>query len=198
MGALGVAAGGKPGPDGERIALVIPVTVVVAGARVLVEVAVLPARGVVLTRDPAIVGGLGVVAGAEAVGIVRVDQPVPVVVEQIPTLIDVVLALRGDERATGGTAARGGGPIHADENIVAAGGRDEQQRQRPDEGSRRGAVDRRVPAGAQGTPTFGRCADPGYVLLNSSARCLASDASPSRRSASIAMTSRSWVSAPLG
>src|SRR5262249_1289991 len=49
-------------PSLERVAGVVPVAIVVAGARVLVEVAILLAGGVVLARDPAVEAVFGVVA----------------------------------------------------------------------------------------------------------------------------------------
>ncbi len=76
----------------ERIAFLTPKTLVVTRARVLIEIAVLSTGGIVLAWDAAVVRVFGVVARAGAVGVIRVDEPVPVVVGAVSTQIDFALA----------------------------------------------------------------------------------------------------------
>src|SRR5262249_32629816 len=84
--------GGEVGRHLVGIAVVVPLAVVVAGAGVLVEVAVGLAGGVVLARDVAVEARLVVLAGAQAVGGLAVDAPVVVVVEAVAPLVGLALA----------------------------------------------------------------------------------------------------------
>src|SRR6478736_317448 len=91
-----------------------PVALVIARARVLIEIAILTARSVVLAGDAAVVRIFGVVARTGAFGIGRVDQPIAVVVHTVAAFVDFALAsallaaLRGTGRATRAHAARRG------------------------------------------------------------------------------------------
>jgi hypothetical protein len=97
-----VVLGVVPGGDLVRIAAVVPVAVVVAGARVLIEVAVRLAGRVVLARDAAVVAVFRVVARPEAVGVLGVDLPVAIVVEAVAARVEVALA----QDLNAGSAAR--------------------------------------------------------------------------------------------
>lgn len=70
IGAVRVSAGRVVRCDRQRIAFVAPIAVVVAGARVRVEVTILAARCVVLARNAAVIRIFGVVTRARAIGIV--------------------------------------------------------------------------------------------------------------------------------
>jgi hypothetical protein len=65
---------------------------VVACAGVLIEIAILPTRGIVLPGDAAVIGVFGIVARPRALGIFRVLELIAVVVEAIPASIDLALA----------------------------------------------------------------------------------------------------------
>jgi len=78
--------------NGKRIAVLTPITMIVARARVLIEVAILPTRSVILTGNPSEVGVFGIVARAGAIRICRIVEAVAVVVEAVSALIDEALA----------------------------------------------------------------------------------------------------------
>jgi len=80
--------------DRERVARLTPIAMIVAGAGVLIEIAILPTRRIVLTRNTAKEGVFGVVARSRAVGIVRIIEAVSVVVDAVAALIDLPLAHR--------------------------------------------------------------------------------------------------------
>ena len=115
VGALLVAFRRVAGRERERVAAVAPVAIVVARARVLVEVAVRLARRVVLAGDLAGQTGLVVAARTEAiqvragvdagVDVVRSGDAVVVVVDAVTALID--LALAGRDVAEAAAAALG-------------------------------------------------------------------------------------------
>src|SRR5262249_52372791 len=85
---------------------VVPVAAVVAGSGVLIEVAVGLARSVVAAGNSERErSALGVVAGAEAIGIIGVEAPIAVVVRAVATSID--LALAGRVVADASAAVRG-------------------------------------------------------------------------------------------
>lgn len=73
----------------------VPVTVVVAAAGVLIKEAVLLARRIVGPRNPQCEPGLGVVTGAQAVRILRVEQTIVVIIQTVAALIQLPLAGRG-------------------------------------------------------------------------------------------------------
>src|SRR5690606_32798032 len=75
------------------VALVAPVALVVARTGVVVEVAVLLARRLVLTRDLALKAALVVVTHADAVLVLGVDVAVAVVVEAVSASVDLAPAL---------------------------------------------------------------------------------------------------------
>lgn len=68
---------------------------IVASSGILIEIAILSTGSVVLTRNAAEIGIFGVVAGPRAIGVIGIEQLVPVVVEAISALIDLALT-RGD------------------------------------------------------------------------------------------------------
>jgi hypothetical protein len=69
------------------------VTIVVAGAGVSIEVTVLLAGGVVLARNSAEIGVFGVVAGAQALWVCRIDQAILIVVGAVPASIELSVAI---------------------------------------------------------------------------------------------------------
>jgi hypothetical protein len=90
---VGIPAWGVRRCDGKRIALLTPIAPILAGPGLLRnKVTSLFAGPSALPWNAAVEGVLGVVAWSGAVGIVRIDQAVPVVVEAIATLIDLALA----------------------------------------------------------------------------------------------------------
>jgi len=91
--------------DRVGIALVVPVAAVVARAGVLIEVAVDDACRPGVARDAAVIVPLGVVAGAEAVGILVIDEPVAVIVDDVAALVRLALA-QGLHRGRAADAAR--------------------------------------------------------------------------------------------
>ena len=92
--AVRVAARRIVGRDRQRIAALAPIALVIARASILVEVAVAVTRCIVLTRDTAEVGIFGVVARAGTLAIRRVREPIPVVVDAVPAVIDFALTSR--------------------------------------------------------------------------------------------------------
>jgi hypothetical protein len=116
--AVGIATRGVGRCNGKGITILTPVAPVVHRPGLLSnEVASLLARRRVRPGKAAIVGVFVVVAWAKAIGVVGIDQVVPIVVEAIATLVDLALA-RGDltamhrhsavstiERATAGPRA---------------------------------------------------------------------------------------------
>ncbi len=87
----------------ERVAFMAPVAVVVACARILIEVTIGLARRIVLARNAAVEAIFGVVAGAEALAVLRIDFAITVVVEAIAARVDLALA-RGDGAEVATTA----------------------------------------------------------------------------------------------
>lgn len=85
-----------------------PKTLVVARARVLIEIAILAAGCVVLTGDAAVVRIFGVVAGARALGVVGVRQAITVIVVAIAAVVDFALAGRRLTHVGGHPAATAG------------------------------------------------------------------------------------------
>jgi hypothetical protein len=97
----------------EWIALVAPKTLVVARAGVLVEVAVLPTRGVVLSGDAAVVRVFRVVARPGTIGIGRVLCAIAVIVDAVATLINLALAGPWLTNVSRRTAILGAARIHS-------------------------------------------------------------------------------------
>ncbi len=94
VGALGARLGVPRIRHLVGIALVTPVTIVVAGPAVGVPVAIHGAGRTGLTGDAPVIPIFGVVAGTEAVRILPVEEPVTVVVEGVAALVRVVLTGR--------------------------------------------------------------------------------------------------------
>lgn len=88
----------------------VPLAIIIAATGILVEVAIHLARSVVLARNAAIVAVFGVVTGAKAIGVERIDQPIRVVVEKVSAFVHMSLTLRDDLTAAGtGSGCRSGG-----------------------------------------------------------------------------------------
>ena len=69
-----------------------PITLVVARAGILIEIAILSTWRVVLPGDAAVIRVFGIIAGTGAIGIVRVCSLVAIVVAAVPTFIEFALA----------------------------------------------------------------------------------------------------------
>ena len=92
IGATRVATGRVVRRQRLWIALVTPVAVVVAGAGIWIEIAVLPTWGIVLPRDPPVIGVFRVVTWPGALWVVRVGELIAVVVDAVATAIVLALA----------------------------------------------------------------------------------------------------------
>ena len=88
--------------------MVVSVAIVVARSGVLVEVAIGKARRARLPGDAAVVAAFGVVAGTEAVRIIRVEQAISVVVEGRPAPAEAAAAVVRARAGKEGAAAPGG------------------------------------------------------------------------------------------
>jgi hypothetical protein len=86
----------------------IPLTAVIASARVLIEIAILLAGRAILTRNTTVKPLLRVLAGAQTALIGGVDLAIAVIVDAVAALIDLPLARRDFAviAATGGRVAR--------------------------------------------------------------------------------------------